>query len=58
MTERHAPPADDDLHAFVESLLGVAGASYLTEAEVVTETIEEHRDLWVMLYHVEAERPE
>ena len=42
-------PSDDDLRAFVSSLLSNLDRG-LREPEVIDEAIREQREIWVMLY--------
>lgn len=47
-------PSADELVAFAESLLVDLGP-HLRERAVLEETIEQHRDLWLVLYRVSAQ---
>ncbi|MGZ8708423.1 MAG: hypothetical protein ACXW0R_13705 [Gaiellaceae bacterium] len=42
-------PTDDELRAFVESMLSNLDKQ-LREPEVIEETIRDHRDMWTRLY--------
>ena len=42
-------PSDEELHAFVESMLSNLDGR-LREPEVIEEAVREHRDMWAMLY--------
>ena len=42
-------PTDEDLRAFVGSMLANVDR-LLAEADVIDESIREHREMWVMLY--------
>ena len=42
-------PSDEELHAFVDSMLSNLDG-HLREPVVIDETIREHREMWVMLY--------
>ena len=42
-------PTDDELRAFVESML-LNLDRHLREPVVIDEAIREHREMWVMLY--------
>jgi hypothetical protein len=42
-------PTDDELRAFVESMLSNLDR-HLREPVVIDEAIREHREMWVMLY--------
>ncbi len=44
-----AEPSDDELHAFVGSMLSNLDR-HLREPVVIEEAIREHREMWVMLY--------
>jgi hypothetical protein len=43
-------PSDDELRAFVGSMLSNLDR-LLREPDVIDESIREHRELWVQLYH-------
>ena len=45
-----AAPSDDDLLAFVDSLLSNLDRQ-LREPDVVALAIKDNREMWVMLYH-------
>jgi hypothetical protein len=42
-------PSDEDLRAFVESMLSNLDR-YLRDPAVIDESLREHREMWVMLY--------
>jgi hypothetical protein len=42
-------PSDEELHAFVDSMLSNLDR-HLREPVVIDEAIREHREMWVMLY--------
>lgn len=45
----HVEPSDDDLRAFVDSMLSNLDRR-LREPVVIDEAIRAHREMWVMLY--------
>jgi hypothetical protein len=45
----NAEPSDDDLRAFVGSMLSNLDR-LLREPDVIDESIREHREMWVVLY--------
>ena len=48
-TEPSDEPSDEELHAFVDSMLSNLDGR-LREPVVINEAIREHREMWLMLY--------
>jgi hypothetical protein len=46
-----AEPSDEELHAFVESMLSNLDGR-LREPVVIDQTIREHRKMWLMVYRL------
>jgi len=49
-------PTDDELIAFADSVMGDLGDSYL-DADLLSETITEQRDVWRNLYRISRGNP-